>query len=234
MIIKKANIISFAGIKNKVIEFKEGINIIYGLNESGKSSIQSFIKIWLYGFSNYRGKDINQNERLRYLPSDGQNISGELWVEFKGKEYIIIRSFGKSKREDTSKVINALTGEVNTEICSEQPGKYFLNINRSTFVKTLFIGQLDVEIRKDKEEEIIDKISSSIGVGKGEVAIDKAFLKLDNYKKRLTNNRKTGELDIAINKQGNLVNEKYSAYELSKSTLEKEELLINLKKEKEK
>ena len=57
MIIKSVNINSFGGIKNKKINFSKGLNIVYGENEAGKSTIQSFIKIWLYGFSSYKGKD---------------------------------------------------------------------------------------------------------------------------------------------------------------------------------
>ena len=49
MIIKRVNIIAFGGLKDKIIDFDNGINVIYGENEAGKSTIQSFIKIWLYG-----------------------------------------------------------------------------------------------------------------------------------------------------------------------------------------
>ena len=64
MIIKRVNIIAFGGLKDKVISFDNGINVIYGENEAGKSTIQAFIKIWLYGMSSYKGKDYKQNERL--------------------------------------------------------------------------------------------------------------------------------------------------------------------------
>ena len=101
MIIKKINIIAFGGLKNKVLELNEGINIIYGENEAGKSTIQSFIKVWLYGFSSYRGKDYRNNERLRYSPINGDKISGELYIEHKNKEYIIKRVFGKTKKEES-------------------------------------------------------------------------------------------------------------------------------------
>ena len=155
MIIKKVNIIVFGGLKDKIINFDNGMNIIYGENEAGKSTIQAFIKIWLYGMANYKGKDYKQNDRLKYMPSTGETISGELYVEFKNKDYIIRRTFGKSKKEDTSLIIDAITGEEINYISKEEPGKYFFNINRATFINTLFISQLGVEVRKDKEGEII-------------------------------------------------------------------------------
>lgn len=232
MIIKKVNIIVFGGLKDKIISFDKGMNIVYGENEAGKSTIQAFIKIWLYGMSNYKGKDYKQNERLKYMPSTGETISGELYVEFKNKEYIIRRTFGKSKKEDTSSVIDAITGEEIKYISKEEPGKYFFNINRATFINTLFIGQLGVEVRKDKEEEIIDKIANSIGIDDGQVSVDVALTKLNKYKKSISNVRKNGNLDVLNERYSNLLSERYEAYNLSNHNLDNEELLINMNLEK--
>lgn len=232
MIIKKVNIIVFGGLKDKIISFDKGMNIVYGENEAGKSTIQAFIKIWLYGMSNYKGKDYKQNERLKYMPSTGETISGELYVEFKNKEYIIRRTFGKSKKEDTSSVIDAITGEEIKYISKEEPGKYFFNINRATFINTLFIGQLGVEVRKDKEEEIIDKIANSIGIDDGQVSVDVALTKLNKYKKSISNVRKNGDLDVLNERYSNLLSERYEAYNLSNHNLDNEELLINMNLEK--
>ena len=232
MIIKKVNIIVFGGLKDKIISFDNGMNIVYGENEAGKSTIQAFIKIWLYGMSNYKGKDYKQNERLKYMPSTGETISGELYVEFKNKDYIIRRTFGKSKKEDTSLIIDAITGEEINYISKEEPGKYFFNINRATFINTLFISQLGVEVRKDKEEEIIDKIANSIGIDDGQVSVEVAIAKLNKYKKSISNVRKNGYLDVLNERHSNLLSERYEAYNLSNHNLDNEELLINMNLEK--
>lgn len=232
MIIKSVNINSFGGIKNKKINFSKGLNIVYGENEAGKSTIQSFIKIWLYGFSSYKGKDYKLNERIKYTSNDGDNISGELNVIHEDKEYIIRRTFGRTKKEDTSIIINSITGEEVQYINKEEPGKYFFNINRSTFINTVFIGQLGVSVKKDKEEEILDKLSNSIGSEEGQVSIEVAFSKLDKYKKSISNIRKSGSLDVLKNKYGDLLSERYEAYKLSNNNIENEENLIKLNEEK--
>ena len=232
MIIKSVNINSFGGIKNKKINFSKGLNIVYGENEAGKSTIQSFIKIWLYGFSSYKGKDYKLNERIKYTPNDGDNISGELNVIHEDKEYIIRRTFGRTKKEDTSIIINSITGEKVQYINKEEPGKYFFNINRSTFINTVFIGQLGVSVKKDKEEEILDKLSNSIGSEEGQVSVEVAFSKLDKYKKSISNIRKSGALDVLKNKYGDLLSERYEAYKLSNNNIENEENLIKLNEEK--
>ena len=232
MIIKSVNINSFGGIKNKKINFSNGLNIVYGENEAGKSTIQSFVKIWLYGFSSYKGKDYKLNERIKYTPNDGDNISGELNVIHEDKEYIIRRTFGRTKKEDTSIIINSITGEEVQYINKEEPGKYFFNINRSTFINTVFIGQLGVSVKKDKEEEILDKLSNSIGSEEGQVSVEVAFSKLYKYKKSISNIRKSGSLDVLKNKYGDLLSERYEAYKLSNHNIENEENLIKLNEEK--
>lgn len=232
MIIKSVNINSFGGIKNKKINFSKGLNIVYGENEAGKSTIQSFIKIWLYGFSSYKGKDYKLNERIKYTPNDGDNISGELNVIHEDKEYIIRRTFGRTKKEDTSIIINSITGEEVQYINKEEPGKYFFNINRSTFINTVFIGQLGVSVKKDKEEEILDKLSNSIGSEEGQVSVEVAFSKFYKYKKSISNIRKSGSLDVLKNKYGDLLSERYEAYKLSNHNIENEENLIKLNEEK--
>ena len=57
MRIDKIKINGFGKIKNKEIEFTDGINVIYGKNESGKSTFLKFIPCMLYGISkNKNGK----------------------------------------------------------------------------------------------------------------------------------------------------------------------------------
>jgi uncharacterized protein YhaN len=91
MIIKEARIDSFAGIENKTLSFEKGLNLIYGENETGKSRIETFIKIMLYGMTSKRGK--NEGDRKKYLPFKGGQIKGELVVEYKGRDYLIKRTF---------------------------------------------------------------------------------------------------------------------------------------------
>ncbi|MCR1951810.1 AAA family ATPase [Clostridium sp. DSM 100503] len=233
MIINKINIISFAGLKDKTIELNNEINLIYGENEKGKSTIQNFIRIWLYGMNSKRSKDIKNNDRVRFMPIDGDKIRGELYVTHNKRSYIIRRSFGSTKKEDVSEVIDAESGDIVLDIPKDEPGKYFFNVNSSTFLKTLFISQLGVAISKDKEEEIIDKAANLLGSGEESVSLQKALEKLDTIKKSITTSRKTGELDLLRNKYNSLNEEKYEAYKLSESSIDKEQNLITLKDNRE-
>lgn len=232
MIINKINIISFAGLKDTVINLEDKINLIYGENEKGKSTIQNFIRIWLYGMSSKRTKDLKNNDRVRFAPIDGEKIRGELYVTHNNREYIIRRSFGSTKKEDTSEILDSETGESVTEIPKDEPGKYFFNVNASTFFKTLFINQLGVAISKDKEEEIIDKAANLLDDDSNNISAQKSLEKLESIKKSITTVRKTGELDILRNRLNELNQEKYEGYKLAEENLENEHTLISLKEKR--
>lgn len=49
MIIKNIKIKKFGILKDRDIEFKEGINIVNGENEAGKTTLQHFIKHFSMG-----------------------------------------------------------------------------------------------------------------------------------------------------------------------------------------
>ncbi len=54
MIFKRLTIKNFGKIHDKTLEFSQGINILYGENESGKSTIHTFVRSMLYGITRQR------------------------------------------------------------------------------------------------------------------------------------------------------------------------------------
>ena len=228
-LIKKVNIEFFAGLKGKSLDFTKGFNLIYGKNEQGKSSIENFIKIWLYGIDSSRGKF---NDRKKYLPLTGERISGELIIDYKGKGYIIKRSFGTTKKEDTCEILDEITGEVIEIEHNNEPGKYFFDINLATFVKTLFISQLGVMVSKDKEEEIMEKITNIYNTGDENTSVKKVIEKLEKRKKQLVATRKGGELDLLKENNNSLKAELWEAYKLAEENVDNEENLLKKKQYK--
>ena len=58
MKIKELKINGFGKLENKEIELKDNINVIYGKNEAGKSTLLKFITGMFYGLSK------NKNDKL--------------------------------------------------------------------------------------------------------------------------------------------------------------------------
>ena len=65
MFIKHIKINGFGKIHNKEIDLTNGLNIIQGQNESGKSTISNFIKCMFYGISkNNDGNKYSEYEKF--------------------------------------------------------------------------------------------------------------------------------------------------------------------------
>jgi len=110
MIIKRLDITSFGKFSGKVLEFSEGFNVIFGNNESGKSTVINFIFSMLYGFGDNRGKTISLREK--YTPWSGGVCEGKMTVlTDDGKNICIYRKAGVAKKYDTLRVYDADTGE---------------------------------------------------------------------------------------------------------------------------
>ena len=73
MKISRVRIRGFGKFENEEISFGKGLNVIYGPNESGKTTLASFILYTLSGFS--------PDEIERYRPWSGIEMGGELVVE---------------------------------------------------------------------------------------------------------------------------------------------------------
>lgn len=72
MKIKQIVIYGFGKHENKTIEFSDGINVLYGHNEAGKTTIQQFIMQTLFGFPQ------KNSAQLRYEPKAGGKFGGQV------------------------------------------------------------------------------------------------------------------------------------------------------------
>ena len=95
MKIKNLKINGFGKLNNKQIDLKEGINVIYGKNEAGKSTLLKYITSMFYGLSkNKNGGTIPEIEK--YEPWGVEEFSGKLSYELDNKKsFEVYREFKK-------------------------------------------------------------------------------------------------------------------------------------------
>ena len=166
MKINKIKINSYGKLKNKEINLKDGINIIYGKNEAGKSTLINFIYNMFYGISkNKNGKELSDYEK--YKPWSGEEFSGKIEYELDNKEkYEVYRDFNKKnpkifndKKEDISAEFNIDKNKGN-EFFYEQT-----KIDEDLFLSTLAINQKEVELEKKNQNILIQKMSNLAQTG---------------------------------------------------------------------
>nr|WP_320026832.1 AAA family ATPase [uncultured Acetobacterium sp.] len=113
MKIKTLTIKAFGKFENKTIDLEPGLNLIYGSNEAGKTTIQTFIQGMFFGFYKpYRKKKTFSDEYEKYLPWNQFDYSGSLVYEVDGQEIRLERNFLRAKDNlfiydnNTGKIIN--------------------------------------------------------------------------------------------------------------------------------
>ena len=94
MIIKSLNLEYFGKFHHKSFELSDRINIIYGGNEAGKSTVHHFIQAMLFGIQRGRGKAAAKDDYTRFQPwHEGRNYEGIIYLEHEGHIYRIYRNF---------------------------------------------------------------------------------------------------------------------------------------------
>ena len=181
MKINKIKINSYGKIKNKEINLENHLNIIYGKNESGKSTILNFIINILYGISKSKnGKEISDYEK--YKPWNSDEFSGKLTYELDNKnKYEIFREFNKKNPKIFNENMQEISNEFNID--KKNGNEFFYeqtNIDLNMYLSTSVSLQQEVKVGKNIQNLMIQKISNLLGTGEDNISYKKA---VDNLNK---------------------------------------------------
>lgn len=177
MKINSLYIISFGSLKNTKLDFKNGLNCIYGENEKGKTTIMSFIKMMFYG--NERGSNqISKNIRKKYTPWDGSAMAGSIEFELGGKEYRLEREFRSSNSTDKVSITDLSLGE--KQPAEADIGVRLFGLSASAFERSIFIGQLGFpESDASAESELNARLSNIASTGDEKLSLEGICKKLE-------------------------------------------------------
>ena len=199
MKINKIKINSYGKIKNKEIKLNNNLNIIYGKNESGKSTILNFIFNILYGIQkNKNGKEISDYEK--YKPWDSDEFSGKITYELNNKnKYEIFREFNKKN----PKIFNENGEEITKEFnINKNSGSEFFyeqtQLSEEMFLATSISMQQEVKIGKNEQSMLIQKISNVIGTGEDKISYKKVIDKINKKQLEEIGSERTREKPINI------------------------------------
>ncbi len=171
---------NFGKLNNKQVQFDSNINIVYGNNESGKSSLLKFIVGMFYGISkNKNGKEISDLDK--YTPWSKEEFSGKLIYELdNGESYEIYREFKKKN----PKIFNENAEDISKEFnIDKTKGNMFFydqtGIEEELFLSTLVSQQQEVKLDQKSQNTLIQKISNLINTGEDNVSYQKTIKNLD-------------------------------------------------------
>ncbi len=185
MLIRKLKINYFGRFNNKEIELKPGINLIYGENEAGKSTIHTFIKGMFFGIQRQRGRAAASKEDLyiRYLPWDYPGaFAGSMEIEIDGKRYQLQRNFHAN---DKSFSITDLATGREIRQSEDMINELIPGFSESTFKNTISVEQLKAQTDSELAAQVHNYIANLSVAKSKEVNVAKAVSFLNEQRKQL-------------------------------------------------
>lgn len=184
MKIKDIKINAYGNLENKEINLSDNLNIVYGKNEAGKSTLLKFIVNTFYGTSkNKKGKEYSDYDR--YKPWGKDDFSGKIkYCLDNNEEYEVFREFGKK----SPKIYNSNLEDItkNFSVDKTAGNQFFYEqtkVDENTFLATIASMQQEVRLEKNSQNVLIQKMANIAGSGEDNVSYKKALDKL--YKRQL-------------------------------------------------
>ena len=173
----------FGKLHNRSISFEDGINVIYGRNEAGKSTIHTFIRGMLFGIQPQRGRASRNDLYSRYEPWENSGTyEGALRLEHGGHVYRIERSFQKTRKE-----LHVIDETLGREL---EPDRALMDellsgLTETAYVNTISIGQLKSATDSGMVSELKNYIANMNTTGNMALNITKATDYLKKQRKKL-------------------------------------------------
>ena len=180
----------------KFLEYKVplhgGVNIIGGGNETGKTTLQAFIRAMLYGIDTGRGRR-GEEYFLRRPWDDPAYFAGAMRVKSGGKIWRIERSF--SREERSLRVVSESDGQISPRP-QEELDRMLGGMSEQAFLGTVFIPQGGAPVDQALMDELQRYMVNFQEARDGSLDVDKAVGFLKARQKELEDRRKQtqGEL----------------------------------------
>lgn len=168
----------FGKFHNRTFTFQDGLNIIYGENEAGKSTLHNFLRGVLFGIDKQRGRASKNDLYTKYEPWGGGAYQGYVRLESGGSVYRLERVFQKENKN--FQIIDETKG------LSLAPDSTLLNsilcgLTETSFLNTISVGQLKAGTDSTMADELKDHITNLNTSGNVAISTTKA---IDYLKKK--------------------------------------------------
>lgn len=199
MKIKNIKVNAYGNIENKDINLEEGINIIHGANESGKSTLLNYIISIFYGISrNKDGKALSDYEK--YKPWNSNEFSGRISYKLEnGEKYEIFRDFNKKNPKIYNDKLEDISDRFETD--KKDGSKFFIEqmgIDKKMYLSTVVSTQEEVRLDEKNQNMLIQKIANLAGTGEDNVSYKKALIKLQEKIRDEIGTNKTSQKPVNI------------------------------------
>ena len=182
---------TFGTLDNAVLEPWDGLTVIAAPNEAGKSTWADFLKAMLYGIdTRERDKTDFLADKTRYQPWSGQSVSGEIRLEWQGKDIILRRFPTRSNPFGGFEAVYTASGDPVPGLTAVNVGEKLTGVNREVYQRSAFVGQGGAAIGASGELEA--RISALATSGQEGVSYSAVERTLKDWRNRRRANRSNG------------------------------------------
>lgn len=200
MIIKKIKIKGFGKFKDKSLDFSPGVQVVYGPNEAGKSTLMELIKLMLY--SRRKGASTSSEDkalRSKFLPWDKSSMCAVMEFSHEGNDYVLQKEIHESSvLKDVTVLQNLSSGQSVNLGKRQEVGEYLFSLDLASFERGGFIedlGKAGFENIKTSDDSILNKMLNLSQTGETEVCAVKVMTRLDDAIKAMERARgKSGKI----------------------------------------
>ncbi len=207
MRIVKIEIKEFGKLRNMTLDLSEGLTVIEGENEAGKSTLLLFIKFMLYGIAK-KTRATSVSEAERALNRDSESASGSMTVSHLGKLYRIDRKLHKTARSLVDKLqVTDCETALPVDV-KNSPGEFFLGIPSEVFESSCSVSQLSNT--SIKGESIGYAMQNLISSADETVDIQKTVKLLESARVKYLHKDSKGGSIYELESQKELLEERYA------------------------
>ena len=170
MLIRKITIRNFGKLNNRTFEFSDGINVIFGENESGKTTLHHFIRSMFYGVPRGRGKSTAYRA---YEPWENPaEYGGTIWFDSLGMSWRLTRNF--SREHPFQELLCMTTGEVMDPDEDDVMTEILGDVSEAVYDNTVSIGQMKSVTGPSLAKELQNYMAGYEGSGDSSIDIQRA------------------------------------------------------------
>ena len=217
---------SFGKLENETLTFRDGLNVIYAPNESGKSTWCAFIMAMLYGIdSSERARNGYLPDKLRYAPWSGAPMEGTMELESDRCDITITRATrGKSAPMQEFTAVYTGSNVPVKGLNGSNAGELLTGVSKDVFRRSAFIAQGNMGVTGSPELE--KRISAIVTTGEEQCSYSEADERLRAWQRRRRYNRK----GLLPELEGKMDETQRRLEEMSSSVQDAEELEDRLQK----
>jgi uncharacterized protein YhaN len=188
MIIKELHLKNFGKFSGQIFSFSDGLNVIYGANEAGKTTVYHAIGALLFGLEKQRGRAARTDAYTTYQPWDNKTwYEGSMKFESGGKVFCLDRNFYHSEKSVH------LVCETDGEELSVEDGDLEVllgDMNEELYLNTAAVGQSKMKPQDIVYSYLKNHIASAAEAGRYATDVVRAVEILEKKKKAIEQQKK--------------------------------------------